>query len=35
MDWWDVLDTEKSRVTFLPAQHFSARGITDRNKTLW
>ncbi len=22
-------------ITFLPAQHFSARGVTDRNKTLW
>jgi L-ascorbate metabolism protein UlaG (beta-lactamase superfamily) len=22
-------------ITFLPAQHFSARGITDRNRTLW
>jgi hypothetical protein len=25
----------ESRITFLPAQHFSARGVTDRNRTLW
>jgi L-ascorbate metabolism protein UlaG (beta-lactamase superfamily) len=24
-----------TRISFLPAQHFSARGLTDRNKTLW
>jgi L-ascorbate metabolism protein UlaG (beta-lactamase superfamily) len=40
MDWWQVeaqkkQDLDESRITFLPAQHFSARGITDRNKTLW
>ena len=36
LDWWQeyVLD-EKLRVVATPAQHFSGRGITDRNKTLW
>ncbi len=36
LDWWDEarLD-ERVTVTFTPAQHFSARGITDRNATLW
>jgi L-ascorbate metabolism protein UlaG (beta-lactamase superfamily) len=29
------LATPSSSITFLPAQHFSARGITDRNRTLW
>ena len=24
-----------SKLTFVPSQHFSARGITDRNRTLW
>lgn len=31
---WTISDNN-SRITFVPAQHFSARGITDRNKTLW
>jgi L-ascorbate metabolism protein UlaG (beta-lactamase superfamily) len=39
MDWWDSYTFQKNGkeviVTFLPAQHFSARGVTDRNKTLW
>lgn len=36
MDWWDeiVLD-EVVRIQCVPAQHFSARGFLDRNKTLW
>jgi L-ascorbate metabolism protein UlaG (beta-lactamase superfamily) len=38
MDWWQTENwnsSDESRVTFLPAQHFSARGVTDRNRTLW
>lgn len=38
MDWWktEIIDRIRDGViTFVPAQHFSARGITDRNKTLW
>jgi L-ascorbate metabolism protein UlaG (beta-lactamase superfamily) len=38
MDWWktEVIEPIKDGIiTFVPAQHFSARGITDRNKTLW
>lgn len=35
MDWWDIEKLGKSEITFIPSQHFSARGITDRNKTLW
>ena len=41
MDWWDeyslknVGDTEGVTITCLPAQHFSGRGIKDRNATLW
>lgn len=31
MDWWD----SNGPITCLPAQHFSARGPADRNKTLW
>lgn len=39
MDWWEKFTIEKNgkiaEITYLPAQHFSARGISDRNKTLW
>ena len=39
MDWWEELEytkgREKMEVIYLPAQHFSARGVLDRNKTLW
>lgn len=39
MDWWETRIYEKgwkkAKVTYLPSQHFSARGITDRNKALW
>ncbi len=31
MDWWQT----KGNVTLVPAQHFSARGLSDRNATLW
>ncbi len=31
MDWWDIAGP----ITCLPARHFSARGVTDRNRTLW
>jgi len=36
MDWWDsFLYDENLKITATPAQHFSGRGIGDRNKTLW
>ena len=36
LDWQDaVQDTSDIIFTFLPAKHWSARGIFDRNKTLW
>ena len=31
MDWWDAIGP----ITCVPAQHFSARSIIDRNATLW
>ncbi len=31
LDWWQTAGP----ITCVPAQHFSARGITDRNRTLW
>lgn len=36
LDWWeDEAVSESVNVTSVPAQHFSSRGLFDRNKTLW
>ena len=35
LDWWEHVDVGDARVTFVPAQHFSGRGVTDRDRTLW
>ena len=36
LDWWDRVDFAlEYGLYFVPAQHFSARGIFDRNTTLW
>jgi N-acyl-phosphatidylethanolamine-hydrolysing phospholipase D len=36
LDWWDSHVYEGSvEFHFTPAQHWSARSLTDRNKTLW
>lgn len=39
MDWWDerplTVDGQALRVVATPSQHFSGRGLTDRNRTLW
>ncbi len=36
MDWWDRKKVhEDISVVCVPSQHFSARAITDKNKTLW
>jgi N-acyl-phosphatidylethanolamine-hydrolysing phospholipase D len=35
LDWWDVASHDGLTITATPAQHFSARGLTDRNRTLW
>nr|WP_255695609.1 MBL fold metallo-hydrolase [Rhodohalobacter sp. 614A] len=36
LDWWDQeAVSEDIVVNSVPAQHFSARGLFDRNKTLW
>ena len=33
--WWDNIKINKTIFTFTPAQHWSARGLRDRNKSLW
>jgi L-ascorbate metabolism protein UlaG (beta-lactamase superfamily) len=36
LDWWQrVRLNDSARVTFVPAQHFSSRGMFDHHKTLW
>ena len=37
LDWWEehVLGGGDLSITATPAQHFSGRGLTDRNDTLW
>lgn len=36
MDWWDEVDLfENFKVAFTPTQHFSGRGLFDRDETLW
>ena len=36
LDWWQEHRVDQNlMVAATPAQHFSGRGITDRNKTLW
>ena len=35
LDWWDEAEFEGLKFVCTPAQHFSGRGLTDRNNTLW
>ncbi len=36
LDWWDASEfNDTFKITFVPAQHFSARGLFDRQKSLW
>lgn len=36
LDWWDsVALTDRVRLHCVPAQHFSSRGLTDRDANLW
>lgn len=34
-DWWQEYQSENTLFAFTPTQHFSGRGLRDRNKTLW
>jgi L-ascorbate metabolism protein UlaG (beta-lactamase superfamily) len=36
LDWWDEIQVnDMLKITFVPAQHFSARGLFDRQRSLW
>ncbi|WP_339388559.1 MBL fold metallo-hydrolase [Planctobacterium marinum] len=36
LDWWESISMEEgSTITFTPTQHSSARGLFDRDKSLW
>lgn len=35
LDWWDEREVGGIRLVATPSRHFSGRGITDRDKTLW
>ena len=33
--WWEEIIFDNTKFIFTPAQHWSARGLRDRNKSLW
>jgi L-ascorbate metabolism protein UlaG (beta-lactamase superfamily) len=35
LDWWQSIELAGARVTYVPAQHFSSRGLHDRDRCLW
>ncbi len=35
MDWWQEEEIEGLHVTFVPAQHWSRRGLSDMNESWW
>jgi len=35
LDWWQSTQVEGLRLVATPSQHFSGRGLHDRNRTLW
>jgi L-ascorbate metabolism protein UlaG (beta-lactamase superfamily) len=35
LDWWQAAPVGELVVTCVPARHFSARGLSDRNRNLW
>ncbi len=35
MDWYDEINVNDLKITFLPAVHWSKRSLWDTNKTLW
>lgn len=35
LDWWQSVQHKELKIHFTPAQHFSGRGVRDRNMSLW
>jgi N-acyl-phosphatidylethanolamine-hydrolysing phospholipase D len=35
LDWWQAADLGAARISAVPVQHFSGRGLHDRDATLW
>lgn len=35
LDWWEETQFGEIKITFVPAQHWSSRGLTDRRTSLW
>lgn len=35
LDWWQSIIANKTKITFVPSQHWSARGIFDKREMLW
>jgi L-ascorbate metabolism protein UlaG (beta-lactamase superfamily) len=35
LDWWQAHQMGETRITAVPARHFAARSLNDRNETLW
>jgi L-ascorbate metabolism protein UlaG (beta-lactamase superfamily) len=35
LGWWDSADVGGVRVTYVPSQHWSRRGLADSNRALW
>ncbi len=35
LNWWKSTDFDGLKITFVPAQHFSKRGVFDANTTAW
>lgn len=35
LDWWQMIEISNIKIHFTPATHWSARGLTDKNESLW
>lgn len=35
LNWWETLETGKVQITFVPAQHWTRRTLTDTNRSHW
>lgn len=35
LDWWQAADVGKMKLTCTPSRHFSGRGLSDADQTLW